>query len=835
MAMTNKEFLKKFFNIQRLNDMQDNDYERWVRFEDFVSKNNMTDNMKKWAGYLEKDPADPTKYKREPEPDGFFKIQDYPNIDELSDEDLKELYLACQVAFEGLHKNQDAYSDNAKVYNFINHYYSTFSAKQSTLQAYGSTEKQITELKNFLNNILIKQAASTTSADTKVAINATIYRIESIFRSSSEFRTLGIKGFVNKLNSTDYNKDNKFQELLQNVARLFNKHNQNNLEQELKDLERADPSLTNQITNLKSNNIFGYDSWFEADIDHNALADFKTKYSTIFKELYKEQKIFDAFKQHEGEDKQISAAIEKTKADMDYTNPESKDFIAPKREEELTVPQQIQKWASKTYENYFAKYSKFKGDRIYLSETSGKICKALDKANIKPTDGLKKILENEKNIKTALQNDVDGREAFGWLAETLKELQADPDTAKAFEGALKSGRQMKSLVKEIIIKAAEADDPKVTAKAKIALEVLSVIKYGNTTSKIMDAIKSDKELFNFMSNEKLSWNKNEGVKIITGAMDKTIRAAFIGVGYGATILWNTARKTGSKFDQKFMDNKKDKTGQRMKQASESWETDHLTAKTELENQKANAETSKVAQEAKRSATGISNEEDLANKEKALNKRINLKNKLESRIAPINAKLETYNSMLDMVKNYNYLEWQKGATTDPEISKKLSANQADILAQLKEYQYELDELGFTLGATFDMSTLESRINTEITTLTSDPRYQNTLRNLNTVSDRIYESQDAINKYKKATAEIEALEETIKKDEKKLGSWDEDHANVYEELMAYWDFLETGRDSHTGPLYTRRFASAENNQKRLNDPKDSKILKLYSEFRNNYRAA
>ncbi len=826
MAVNGKDFLKKFFNILRLHDMQDNDYERWVRFEDFVSKNNMTDNMKKWAGYLEKDPINPTKYLRQPAPDGFFKIQDYPNIDDVPDEDLEQLYLACQTAFDGLKKNRDAYIDNAKVYNFINNFYDTFSDKNSSRIARPTTKTSIDNLVKLLKTIT--KDYPTSGGELQVILR-------SVLNGSLE-------NFIQKAEKEDYNKNDEFQSTLKNVAESFTNYGNDAIKERVdkllkniidKETDVAKKNTLQHLVKSVSNNRIAddYGAWTESHISNTAKDKFKLKYSAIFKELYSEQKVFDAFKQYEGSDKQVSAAIEKTKTDMDYANPESKDFVSKKREEELTLPQQIRKWASNTYEGYFDKYSKFKGDRIFMDASSGDICKALDKAKIKPTDGLAKIIENEKNIQKSLQDNVNARGAFEWFISTLKELQSDSKMSKAFEGALKSGRQMKSLVKEIIIIAAEADDPKVTAKAKIALEVLSVIKYGNTTSNVMDAIKGDKDLFSLMSNKDLSWNKNEGVKFVTTAIDKTIRAAFIGAGYGATFIWNNARKLGSKFNQKFMDNKKDATGQRMKQASDRWDADHVAAKAEIEQRKANTEATRTNQIAKRDATGIRNDNDLDIEEKYLEKRIDLKNVLESKVAPINAELETYNEMLDMVEHIGYLDWQKSITKDPEISKKLSANQADILAQLEKYEDELTKLGFTRGSSFDISTLGNKIQDKIDDLSNDPTYNRHLLTLNKTNDSIYSRQEAINKYKKATAEIQALDETIKKDEKKINSWDDEHKNVYEELMAYWDFLETGRDSHTGPLYTRRFASAKKNQARLNP----KAMNLYNKFRGDYHAA
>ena len=69
----------------------------------------------------------------------------------------------------------------------------------------------------------------------------------------------------------------------------------------------------------------------------------------------------------------------------------------------------------------------------------------------------------------------------------------------------------------------------------------------------MDAIKEDKELFTLLSNKDLSWNKNEGVKFVTTAMDKTIRIGGIAVATMATFAVNSIRKLGSKIHKENKD------------------------------------------------------------------------------------------------------------------------------------------------------------------------------------------------------------------------------------------------------------------------------------------
>ena len=57
--------------------------------------------------------------------------------------------------------------------------------------------------------------------------------------------------------------------------------------------------------------------------------------------------------------------------------------------------------------------------------------------------------------------------------------------SRIFAGALNNSTHMKALIRELIIKAVRENK---IDEAKTAMEVLSVIKYGYTTSKIMGCL-----------------------------------------------------------------------------------------------------------------------------------------------------------------------------------------------------------------------------------------------------------------------------------------------------------------------------------------------------------
>ena len=123
---------------------------------------------------------------------------------------------------------------------------------------------------------------------------------------------------------------------------------------------------------------------------------------------------------------------------------------------------------------------------------------------------------------------------------------------KAVEGALRNGAQMNQLVSGLI---AEAVKQGKTKEAKTALEILSVAKYGLSTSRTLNKLREDKELFNVFSNKDLSWNKNEGVKFVTGAIDKTVRAGVLGVGLAVTGVRNLVSHSRTKIGHDLSKNK----------------------------------------------------------------------------------------------------------------------------------------------------------------------------------------------------------------------------------------------------------------------------------------
>ena len=112
-----------------------------------------------------------------------------------------------------------------------------------------------------------------------------------------------------------------------------------------------------------------------------------------------------------------------------------------------------------------------------------------------------------------------------------------------FKDALKDGDQMRQLVQEIV-KAAAHDDKK--EEAKVALEMLAVMRYTITTSSIRD--KLNKTPLNLFSDSKLSWNKGV-LADVTKVLDKTIHTVMMGAFETGNMAKNAIKENGVKFKE----------------------------------------------------------------------------------------------------------------------------------------------------------------------------------------------------------------------------------------------------------------------------------------------
>ena len=500
----------------------------------------------------------------------------------------------------------------------------------------------------------------------------------------------------------------------------------------------------------------GFDT---STVNPNKLDYFKRNYKSLLNTLVTDSKVYDVFKLYDHG--KISKHLEASVGKVDYANADSKDYVPPKRSDELTPWQHLKDNVKDTWTDYMDKYIKLRGDRLYFSNSAQLIFKALTGAKFKPTDGLDKLLSSAGDIKKNLMyKSPRAVDHFDWMNKTLGELKNT--MPKAFAGALKTGRQMKAIVSELVIKAVRENK---MDEAKTAMEVLSVVKYGYTTSKIMDALGNEK--LSIFSDGGLSWNKNQAVQFVTNAMDKSIKAAFMGVGYLITMGGNAIRLNGSKFNGK--------TG-RIKGARDTWIADNNAQRAAAQQQKTANETQKT---------------DLENNLTAMRNRGLTEQALDASIGQYRQDISALNQNLDnQVRNLE--QWLAANQTHPDAN------------AVANYLVQLQAGSNPAAPTVTDPAVQARV-------------QNISQSRRDITAKTKQMDRKIKKrqeFENATQSIQMLNDQITKQNDVLNNWDDNHKDKYRELMAYWDMLETGRDSHTGKMYSWMPGSAKDKQKNFN---------------------
>lgn len=824
MSDTSK-FLEKVFKIQRMNQWRIEHPEQWAQFSDWAGSgtgdnSKLNTDQHKWLDCLERtgpNPADP--FVREPDtPKGFLKIKDFPAFGALSDDKAwEELYAICHNAWYQMKHDTNAYAGyKDSVKQFIANTTRFFEdISDDVREAAPQTRKAIDSLFNLLDHV------DPVTLSTLGINNAT--ELQKLKKDNYNIMPPSVPKY-----NTDAEVRKRIQEIANKVVNPQDATTKDKLDKAAEHTGAVvEPFLTNYIgqqgkdLRIIANDYYG---WTERSAN-GKLAEFKNHYTEFLKPIYSDDDVFKAFDAKEGGNKPITSAINKVKKDINYDDTNSKNYVPPKRQDELTLVEQIQKWAGDTYSDYFKKYKELRGATIFEHPNEvNVILKQIDKAKIKTTDPLTKLAENADTIKKALGiTNHKAAEAFEWLGNALKEFNADPNMSKTMAGALKNGRKMRNLVSELIMKAAENGKPETINKAKIALEVLSVIKYGATTSKIMNTLKEDKELFNILSNKDLSWNKNEGVKFITTAIDKTVRAAFLGAGYGATMIVNRLRRTGIRFNGHL-------TNQKMRQSYKDWQAKNASGKadaravrdadnavrplmgpdprSELKKEKDKATDDKAnsmagLRGARRFAAGVSDDDVLKQSEMDINTLKANEWKHQSTVDDFEEKI---GFVIKAKKKYERLAEldaeEIGVVGAPMTSEQKTARIQEIVHERNEIQKELKNLGYEgkvdltsigLAPDYDLSMVPGpNPIAELENIENDlniaPAYTKASDYLSRTQMAIYERQQKLDTYRKATQNLKEAEEQIKVRNKQFNEWDDKHQNIYLELMSYWDTLQ-----------------------------------------------
>lgn len=784
MSVKMNDFLLQYYMQLRFNHMP---AEVRAKFNEYAKNDDFRGHMKDWKKNLMTNGAN------NPMPDP----NEAGGAWELSNDEWEKLFRAFQDAFRAMDADKKSFKDNKDANDFLNEYFG--------------------DLHLFSNGVASNDAEQEIQGNFKTFLESNRQVLEVAFKqwglTDGDF---SYSDLMSGIQDKKYNTSPKFQKKIKDVAQYVAYY-------------MRQPDFVNSLPNAQTNlpDFEKVEKGFDDDqIDPLKLDYFKRNHRDLLDTLNKKSKIYSVFKTYDKD--KISKLLDEATQKVDYGNKESDDYVPPKRDDELTPWQQLSKNIGDTWSDYMDKYIKFRGDRLYMSNSAKAIVKALDdkKVKMKPTDGLGKLVENTDVIKAnLLYKSPTATKHFEWTAKTLKELQST--MPKAFAGALQNGRQMRALVSELIMTAVR--DGKMD-EAKTAMEVLSVIKYGYTTSKIMDAL--GKESLSIFSDKGLSWNKNEGVQFVTNAMDKSIKAAFMGIGYGITIAGNAYNLHGSKFNRA--------TG-RMKQAHDDFIQANDDAKNKkiaernienpLAQQRIQAEQNVMAQTGITDATYAQHEQAYNTAKSDAKQKLTVMNDADKRLKDANQKLESYDDLTQQINSANQalpqiqqdLQQLQNALNDPNTYNGMPPQAANALAvdiqrQITDLQQQERGIQQSLPQ-LQQQQQQLLANPDIqSALASRPQYQADFNaaqtSYNTAQQMADQLGDPVHKFKNAKNRVDELNRQIDARNDEINNWDDKHTDKFQELMAYWDFLETGRNTHTGNMYSWTPGSAAKKQKKFN---------------------
>lgn len=718
-----KGVLTNYFKQLHFNAMDPAVRARW---DEYMKLPDLTSSMKDWKNQLMHETTPNS---------GKFVNNDLPDISaELSNDQITELYKNMNNVISGMAEDKKLKNnefDAAK--KFVEYFY----GDTKVFHIIKVSNQTDTDLKNLVTSGLLDKLKQP---------------IEDAIRYIGGEKKPSFRDIIDGITSEKYNKDSTFRGQLSDIFERVESAASWTWAQ-----NPTNKTALDNFINIRDKLIQGLDPEPTAvDVELFKRNLKRNDENNVLVRLYKKAKAKDIFANHDSYG--IVGALETARGEVDYDKTDSPNFLYPKTEKHLNIPQQIKKKWDDFSENRLEKWRNLGGDYMFQSRAAEDIVKAIKKEKIKPTDGLDAVLSNSEKIKTDMAHTgIQTGKHFDWFVKEMKVIkEAD---GKAFEACLRNGISLRGVVQRICKDAAENGK---IAEAKTALEILSVIKYENTTSKTLDAIKEDKELFTLLSNKDLSWNKNEGVKFVTGALDKTIRVGGIAIATMATVAVNSIRKLGSKIHKENKD---------LAASHNDWKKKTAGQKSDLAKNITDSQTRVAQATSERDAIIAAHGPKTTIDAEATNSETNRNTILND---PAHVK-----NLQDIAK---FVE--AGMGTDTELNAAES-----FLNNYKEY----------IDGTNPSLIIPTGLPPTINALAQNIRqhlWQNLFKSADTKWRDAKKVQndfvDATNKLKSATDELTA-------NQAEMTDWDKNHKDRYDELITYWNKLEFGRDMHLGRLF------------------------------------
>lgn len=817
---TMEKFLKKYYKQLHFNSMPK---DVRARFFEWVKQGTLTDDMQNWVrDYLQHDPANPNQLLIV---NGSYVLNNLPDTNnpaDLSDAAAKELFMSFQQALSGMAGDLSSFQDSDhQSRDFVNQY---FGAGKLFHMAAATNE-----CADGINQIsqLLYSNTNTQQRDTLqeyIVKNTKKSDGKPVFESKEKLKEL-----LEKCQRGEYNTDASVQRKIKSIAQTLEDavgwySPIDSDSPEYQAIKNIEPGIKNVVKD---------GAFAKYSVSSTDLANFRSVYAKesktgLLQILYFNKTIRDRFANYDNGS--ITGPINKAEGSVNWHDKDKGNYVDPKTSDVLTPLQQLDKWVSDTYGDTIKKYEKLRGASVFRRQEAKDIFAAIDKNKIKPVDGLDGLLKKKSDIEGKINNPV-ARQHFKWFTETMVPI-ADK-MPKAVAGAWKNGTQMKAVVEQIILQATDPknDDPHAIEKAETAMEIMTAMKYGMMISKVMDAMKSTE--FNMFSDSSLSWNKNEGIQFVTKAFDKSVKVAFMGVGYGITIARNKIQMSGRKFKNK--DNQKGIMSGHFNQENNE-------KQQALRDQNAADQASVTARQKE-----IQNLERYINNQAA--REANYQRLIHNQDAimnPTHANYDRYNSAQTFVgdakNNPKLVEYKKLYQELRQLEPELAA----LKTQFATYTGKTDAISIAEATSIKqkidrkepvVNKKSQRIN-EIKAELRDPNYLNNLRqaraditNLKADHDAYEQASTERNRlqgkyddlvagatsrterYNEATAELAELNNNITERNNALNNWPQQNTNRVLYLENYWNWLQTGQTKTF--RFSTKAAQNKFNRKNMND--------------------
>lgn len=547
---------------------------------------------------------------------------------------------------------------------------------------------------------------------------------------------------------------------------------------------------------------------------------FRFAMPNILSQLIDSKSLRDGVKDYDS--KGIIGQIENGINDTDYSNKSSKDYIAPKVSDKKNIFERFNDSVEKFKENSVEPWTNIlRGTRRFFTPYSKTILDAISKVKtkdgkpLKPTDGLKGIIDNKDAILKKIELSPTAKKHFEWFVEKMDGYSKT--MPKAFNGALYNPAKMRHIVEQLIYDTL-ADGKNDMAQAKTAMEILSTMKYGIMHSRLADAMK--KEEFTWLSHKDLSWNKYDGVRIVTNALDKLTKYTIIGTVRVGAAIRNKWMRDHTKFRGKFKNNLLNKARANalvdgvddINNTFAGLDADLTTARGDYQTSLNNLR-----------AAGYPS---AANLETAINNDIAAKTTLNQDLQNLNQKLQNTQQKLDDETNkLQQLNQQKQRLEDEKS--KLDAiivdiddrlNDANALlptltdpTQIAETNRAIANLARAKAAAVRKQTkVQDDINNVVQpqinrqeqivqrrTMVRDRRQTNVnnkQNDINTLQSQIDNKQQMLRNHNDIKDKMVAIAQQRRDVKQQKDNWKQNHPDKYLQLMAFWDMLESFGKSH-----------------------------------------